>query len=103
MVDHSPMIYLDNAATTFPKPLPVLEEMFNTYARLGVSPGRGSYDLAAQCEQYVHEVRRRISDFFGGDSPGSSGFRVQRHRCSQHHYSRSDRTGMPRSELATGA
>lgn len=69
MVDHSPMIYLDNAATTFPKPLPVLEEMFETYARLGVSPGRGSYDLAAQCEHYVHEVRHQISNFFGGDSP----------------------------------
>ncbi|MBI5250001.1 MAG: aminotransferase class V-fold PLP-dependent enzyme [Desulfomonile tiedjei] len=67
MDDHSPMIYLDNAATTFPKPLPVLEEMFEAYARLGVSPGRSSYDLAVQCEHYVYEVRHQISNFFGGD------------------------------------
>lgn len=63
------MIYLDNAATTFPKPQPVLKEMFETYARLGVSPGRGSYDLAVQCEHYVHRARGRICSFFGGDSP----------------------------------
>jgi len=69
MVPDSAMIYLDNAATTFPKPPQVLREMFETYARLGVSPGRGSYDLAAQCDHYVHEVRCRISDFFGGDGP----------------------------------
>lgn len=69
MVSDPHVIYLDNAATTFPKPPSVLEEMCETYARLGVSPGRGSYDLAAQCEQYVHEVRRQISGFFGGDSP----------------------------------
>jgi cysteine desulfurase / selenocysteine lyase len=68
------MIYLDNAATTFPKPLQVVQEMLETYARLGVSPGRGSYDLAMQCEQYVQEVRRRISDFFGGDSPDRVAF-----------------------------
>ncbi len=62
------MTYLDNAATTFPKPSLVLQEMFETYARLGVSPGRGSYDLAVQCERYVQDVRHQIADFFGGDS-----------------------------------
>ncbi len=67
MASDSPVIYLDNAATTFPKPAQVVQEMFETYSRLGVSPGRGSYDLAVQCEHYVREVRGRISDFFGGD------------------------------------
>ncbi len=69
MVSDPPMIYLDNAATTFPKPSQVLLETLETYSRLGVSPGRGSYDLAVQCEHYVHEVRQQISNFFGGDSP----------------------------------
>jgi cysteine desulfurase/selenocysteine lyase len=63
------MIYLDNAATTFPKPSQVLQKTFETYAQLGVSPGRGSYDLAVRCEHYVDEVRSQISNFFGGDSP----------------------------------
>ncbi|MEJ2719128.1 MAG: aminotransferase class V-fold PLP-dependent enzyme [Deltaproteobacteria bacterium] len=65
----SRIIYLDNAATSFPKPPEVLQEMLDTYSRLGVSPGRGSYDLASQCEQLVHTVRQQISDFFGGDGP----------------------------------
>ncbi|HMK34943.1 MAG TPA: aminotransferase class V-fold PLP-dependent enzyme [Desulfomonilaceae bacterium] len=74
MVSHSRLIYLDNAATTFPKPPEVLEEMLETYKRLGVSPGRGSYDLAVQCERYVQEVRSQVSDFFGGDSPDRVAF-----------------------------
>lgn len=63
------IVYLDNAATSFPKPRAVLDEMMDTYSRLGVSPGRGSYDLAAECEKYVYEVRRRVNDFFRGDRP----------------------------------
>ena len=63
------MIYLDNAATSFPKPREVLDEMFETYSRMGVSPGRGSHDLAVQCEQYLHEVRSQVCKFFGGDNP----------------------------------
>ena len=69
MDTRSPIVYLDNAATTFPKPSQVLQEMCEDYARIGVSPGRGSYDLAAQCAQFVHEVRRQISSFFGSDDP----------------------------------
>lgn len=65
----APLIYLDNAATSFPKPPQVLEEMFENYARMGASPGRGGYDLAVQCEEYVQGVRQQISDFFGGDNP----------------------------------
>ncbi|MFH0823106.1 MAG: aminotransferase class V-fold PLP-dependent enzyme [Pseudomonadota bacterium] len=69
MDTRSHLVYLDNAATTFPKPPQVLREMVEDYERLGVSPGRGSYDLAAQCAQYVHEVRRRVSAFFGSEDP----------------------------------
>lgn len=65
----SPLVYLDNAATTFPKPAQVLQEMLEDYARLGVSPGRGSYDLAAECAHYVHDVRRELSGFFGSEDP----------------------------------
>ena len=63
------LIYLDNAATSFPKPAQVLEEILDIYARMGTSPGRGSYDLAVQCEHYVQGVRQQVSNFFGGDNP----------------------------------
>jgi cysteine desulfurase family protein len=63
------MIYLDNAATSFPKPRQVLSEMFETYEALGVSPGRGSYDLSIEAEEFVNGVRLQICKFFGGDDP----------------------------------
>ena len=63
------VIYLDNAATTFPKPSSVLNEMIETYIRIGVSPGRGSYDLSVEAEEFVNRVRLQISNFFGNDDP----------------------------------
>jgi len=62
------MIYLDNAATTFPKPGSVLERMVETYGRLGVSPGRGGYDLAVEAEELVDGVRRRLAGLLGAPS-----------------------------------
>lgn len=62
-------IYLDNAATTFPKPPEVIRSMLEGYECLGVSPGRGGYDLAVRAEEFVTGVRRQISEFFGGHDP----------------------------------
>ena len=63
------LIYLDNAATTFPKPVSVLEKMVETYLRIGVSPGRGSYDLSVEAESLVGEVRQKMARFFGAPDP----------------------------------
>ncbi len=62
-------VYLDNAATTFPKPASVLEKTMETYLRIGVSPGRGGYDLAAEAEEYVRDTRRKTARFFGSSAP----------------------------------
>ena len=61
------MIYLDNAATSFPKPAEPLRRALEKYLRLGASPGRGGYDLAVEAEQMVDGVRRTLCRFFGGD------------------------------------
>ena len=61
------MIYLDNAATTFPKPKQMLETMVARYHRMGVSPGRGSYDAAAEAEQLVEDARDKVARFFGSE------------------------------------
>jgi len=58
------LIYLDNAATTFPKPESVLKKMIETYSRIGVSPGRGSYDLATEAEVLVGKARQKVAHFF---------------------------------------
>ena len=64
-----PLIYFDNAATTFPKPPGVLEKMVETYERMGVSPGRGSYDLAVEAEDLVFDTRKRLALLFGAPDP----------------------------------
>lgn len=44
------MIYLDNAATTFPKPEEVYTAMDNANRNMGVNAGRGSYKVAQAAE-----------------------------------------------------
>jgi cysteine desulfurase/selenocysteine lyase len=63
------MIYLDNAATTFPKPEIVMRKMVETYLSMGVSPGRGSYDLAWEAQGVVWRTRQKIARFFGASDP----------------------------------
>lgn len=63
------LVYLDNSATSFPKPREVLEGMVETYARLGVSPGRGAYDLAGEASEYVAEARAAVAGFFDAPDP----------------------------------
>lgn len=57
-------IYLDNAATTFPKPESVYEAVDRTLRQLGVNPGRGSYRLALEAGRMVFEVREAVAGFF---------------------------------------
>lgn len=70
------LIYLDNAATVFPKPDGVLCKMVDTYRSLGVSPGRGGYDLAMMAADLVADVRERLCRFFGSDDPERVAFAV---------------------------
>ena len=61
------MIYLDNAATSFPKPADGLRTALERFLQLGASPGRGGYDLAVEAEAAVSAVRRKVGRFFGAD------------------------------------
>ena len=63
------LVYLDNAATTFPKSREVLNQMVETYCRLGASPGRGSYDLSAEAEEFVAQTRQKLANFFNAPDP----------------------------------
>ncbi len=57
-------IYLDNAATTFPKPDVMHRTMHDFYRDYGVNPGRTGCDLAIHAEQMVHGARKKFSAFF---------------------------------------
>jgi len=58
------IIYLDNAATSFPKPDAVHDAVRDFYSKNGVNPGRTGCDLALNAEQMVHGTRQRLSAFF---------------------------------------
>jgi cysteine desulfurase family protein len=63
------LIYLDNGATSFPKPEEVYQFMDYFYRHFGVNPGRSGYDLCLEAGQMVEETRKLLTDFFGGSDP----------------------------------
>ncbi|AAK80310.1 cysteine desulfurase family protein [Clostridium acetobutylicum] len=58
------MIYLDNAATTFPKPDEVYNEVLDCMKNYAANPGRGSYDMAIKASHKVTETREIIAKLF---------------------------------------
>ncbi|TSA24949.1 MAG: aminotransferase class V-fold PLP-dependent enzyme [Bacteroidetes bacterium] len=63
------MIYLDNSATTFPKPDVVYDFMNSFYRSHGVSPGRSGFDAAIETEEMVQDTRALLTSLFNGDDP----------------------------------
>ena len=58
------MIYLDNAATSFPKPMKVYEEVLNCMKNYGANPGRASHDMAFKSALKIMEAREVICELF---------------------------------------
>jgi cysteine desulfurase family protein len=58
------MIYLDNAATTFPKPEFVYSEMDRINRSLAVNAGRGSYKAAKEAAKIIDETRQLLLKLF---------------------------------------
>lgn len=65
LVMEEPVIYLDNAATTWPKPRQILDQMVRIFAETGVSPGRGNYDAATTASDFIQRTRQKFARFFG--------------------------------------
>lgn len=65
------LIYLDNAATTFPKPDVVHDTVREFYRNNGVNPGRTGCDMALRAEAMIHDTRKRLSDFFNPSLAGN--------------------------------
>lgn len=63
------MIYLDNAATSFPKPSKVYEEVINCMKNYCANPGRGSHNMAIKSALKVMESRNLISEIFNIRNP----------------------------------
>jgi cysteine desulfurase / selenocysteine lyase len=57
-------IYLDNAATSYPKPAAVYERVQHALVVVGASPGRGAYRQARAASQMVTDARSQLAALF---------------------------------------
>ncbi|WP_312814735.1 aminotransferase class V-fold PLP-dependent enzyme [Sedimentibacter sp.] len=63
------MIYLDNAATTYPKPETVYDEVMRAMKEYGANPGRGSHAMAIEGARIIYETRENLAKLFNIDDP----------------------------------
>ena len=59
------MIYLDNAATSFPKPPQVIRAMTDALREYGANPGRGGHQLALRAGRTVEKCRETAAELLG--------------------------------------
>ncbi|MFQ5956460.1 MAG: aminotransferase class V-fold PLP-dependent enzyme [Candidatus Brocadiales bacterium] len=59
------MIYLDNAATSLPKPPQVYQGMDDFFRHRAANPGRAGYRLSMEAEREVEGARKTLADLFG--------------------------------------
>ena len=59
------MIYLDNAATSFPKPTCVVEAMASALSQSGANPGRAGHRLALAAGRIVEDCREALAELLG--------------------------------------
>ena len=63
------MIYLDNAATSFPKPESVYQTL-DSFARNSLAnPGRAGHKMALAAERMLDDTRHLLNQFFHGEGP----------------------------------
>ena len=61
------MIYLDNAATTFPKPNSVYDAMDRANREYAVNAGRGSYKAAREANRIITETKQLLRNLVKAD------------------------------------
>jgi cysteine desulfurase family protein len=62
-------LYLDNAATSFPKPRAVTDAMVHYATEIGASAGRGAYQEAIESSRVLSDCRKRLNTLFNGQKP----------------------------------
>ena len=65
------MIYLDNGATTFPKPASVTASVNNALKYFSANPGRGGHKMAIKASEIVYNTRIKISEIFKVTDPSN--------------------------------
>ena len=63
-------LYLDNAATSYPKPAAVWDAVDQYQRHLGAAVGRGGYSSAIHVSAIVDRCRARLAELLRAESPG---------------------------------
>ncbi|GAB4112080.1 MAG: aminotransferase class V-fold PLP-dependent enzyme [Candidatus Caldatribacteriota bacterium] len=63
------MIYLDNAATSYPKPERVGQAMLNFMNNIGASPGRSAHRLSQEAGRLIYQTRENLAQLFKVNDP----------------------------------
>jgi cysteine desulfurase family protein len=58
-------VYFDHAATSWPKPGPVVEAVERALTEFGGNPGRGAYSMAVDTARAIHSARRELAALLG--------------------------------------
>lgn len=62
------MVYFDNAATTYPKPVSVITAMSKAMVNFGANPGRSGHKLSMETAEAVFASREKCAGFFGAET-----------------------------------
>ena len=65
------MIYLDNAATSFPKPAGCIRAMEECMVNYCGNPGRSGHNMSMKTGEKVYEARKTVAGFLGAEDPSS--------------------------------
>lgn len=68
------MIYLDNAATSFPKPESVYDRISEVLRTIGGNPGRSSHTMAIEAARVVFNAREAVASLIGAPDSGRVAF-----------------------------
>lgn len=63
------MIYLDNAATSFPKPPQVARAMCGVLEKIGANPGRSGHRMALAAGRVIFECREELARYLDVQDP----------------------------------
>ena len=63
------LIYLDNAATSWPKPSRVYKEILRCMKKYGANPGRSGHKMSMMASEKIFECRENISRLFNIQDP----------------------------------
>lgn len=68
------LIYLDHAATSWPKPPEVLDAVIKAMRNDAANPGRGSHAMAVRASRILFETRKQLAKLFNIKNPNDISF-----------------------------